>query len=252
MISLQSLQQLATKYQTSLFPNVIREYYQHVFLDALYRERDSEKLLFKGGTALRIIYGSPRFSEDLDFSWKGNENPVSGQVSAESLFLETLTRIEQLGAIVSLGKKSGITTGGYFGTATVRALNLPPVSLEVNVSERKRDTISGEVDSIVSDFVTAYTLVHLSQEQLVEEKVFGALLQRKKPRDFYDLYFILRKGMLTIEQKKKLSDNFAKIESEAGKVNFRSELAVFLPANQQVIIKDFAHILVAEIKRQIA
>jgi len=28
----------------------------------------SQKLVFKGGTALRLAYGSPRFSDDLDFS----------------------------------------------------------------------------------------------------------------------------------------------------------------------------------------
>jgi len=252
MISLQSLQQLATRYQTSLFPNVLREYFQHLFLDTLYREPETKNLLFKGGTALRIIYGSPRFSEDLDFSWRVDNHASVGKVSAESLFLDALTRIEKFGVIVSLGEKSGATTGGYFGIATMQALDSPPVSLEVNVSERSNDLLQGEVDSIVSDFLPAYTLVHLSQEQLVDEKIFGALLNRHKPRDFYDLYFILRKGMLTQEQKKKLSDCFTKIENESGKINFKNELSVFLPANQQILIKDFARTLSSEIKRQIA
>ena len=39
-----------------------------IFLSYLYQEPGSEKLLFKGGTALRIVFKSPRFSEDLDFS----------------------------------------------------------------------------------------------------------------------------------------------------------------------------------------
>lgn len=30
---------------------------------------------------------------------------------------------------------------------------------------------------------------------MVKEKKINALLQRKKPRDFFDLYFILRKGI---------------------------------------------------------
>ena len=29
---------------------------------------DGKYLIFKGGTALRLVYGSSRFSEDLDFS----------------------------------------------------------------------------------------------------------------------------------------------------------------------------------------
>lgn len=35
---------------------------------AFYQEKEAEAILFKGGTALRLIYQSPRFSEDLDFS----------------------------------------------------------------------------------------------------------------------------------------------------------------------------------------
>lgn len=33
-----------------------------------YEKEESSNILFKGGTALKIVYGSPRFSEDLDFS----------------------------------------------------------------------------------------------------------------------------------------------------------------------------------------
>ena len=55
----------------SVFPNIVREYFQNVFLAKLYTLSEAEKMLFKGGTALRILYGSPRFSEDLDFSLSG-------------------------------------------------------------------------------------------------------------------------------------------------------------------------------------
>ncbi len=68
MLNKETLQKLAIQYQTSLFPNIVREYFQHLFLSELYKFPDGEKMLFKGGTALRVIYGSPRFSEDLDFS----------------------------------------------------------------------------------------------------------------------------------------------------------------------------------------
>src|SRR3989338_1779982 len=67
MLSLESLREFTKKYQTKE-TNVLREYVQHLFLSSLYRFPGSERLLFKGGTALRIIYQSPRFSEDLDFT----------------------------------------------------------------------------------------------------------------------------------------------------------------------------------------
>jgi len=47
--------------------NVLREYLQHVLLRNLFEQDLLPKLAFHGGTALRILYELPRFSEDLDF-----------------------------------------------------------------------------------------------------------------------------------------------------------------------------------------
>jgi len=47
---------------------IYREYCQNIFLSFLYQQKKSKQLLFKGGTALRIVYNSPRYSEDLDFT----------------------------------------------------------------------------------------------------------------------------------------------------------------------------------------
>jgi len=52
MISQDTIKKLAIRYHTSEFPNVSREYLQHLFLSALYKISGAEKLLFKGGTAL--------------------------------------------------------------------------------------------------------------------------------------------------------------------------------------------------------
>ena len=83
-----------------VFPNIVREYFQHIFLGELYKLPDAEKLLFKGGTALRIIYGSPRFSEDLDFSLFGlSHHEVKSFV--EGLFIKILAEIEK-----SLGRQA--------------------------------------------------------------------------------------------------------------------------------------------------
>jgi predicted nucleotidyltransferase component of viral defense system len=43
------------------------EVLQLLLLNALYSQRGSEKVIFRGGTALRWIYNGQRFSEDLDF-----------------------------------------------------------------------------------------------------------------------------------------------------------------------------------------
>lgn len=251
MISNEALEKLAVQYQAGVFPNIVREYFQHVFLSELYTLPESERMLFKGGTALRTVNGSPRFSEDLDFSVFGvAERDLKKFV--EDLFVKVLAKMEQLGIHVEVGGKSDKTSGGYFGVATFKLLDFPPVGVEINISARNGREVRGEVDSVANDFVPTYTLIHLPQDELVEEKVFGALLERKKPRDFYDLYFIMRKGMLAAEHKARLKEVKETILAEAKKIDFRGELGAFLPASQQAIIRDFHRALEAELNRQIA
>ena len=135
MITLETLDKLARQFQTGVFPNIVREYFQHVFLGELYKLPEAEKLLFKGGTALRMIYGSPRFSEDLDFSLFGvPQNQTESFV--EGLFVNVLAKIERVGIKVEIGAKSNATTGGYFGVATFKMFEYQPLGVEINISGR--------------------------------------------------------------------------------------------------------------------
>jgi len=251
MISQESIHKLAKQYHAAEHPNIVREYFQHLFLAELYKLEEADHLLFKGGTALRIVYQSPRFSEDLDFT-------ISGVVThrqknfVENLFGTVLANVERSGVIVTLGPKPGPTTGGYYGDATFKIYDYEPVVVAINISSRTGRGAKGELDTIASDFIPAYSIFHLSQEELVSEKIFGALLNRGKARDFYDLYFIMRRGMLAPKQKKELVKVKDKILKMAGKVDFQSELSVFLPSDQQNIIRGFPKMLADELNRQLA
>jgi len=48
--------------------HALREILQHLTLLGLWRSKFFERAAFYGGTALRMLYGLPRFSEDLDFT----------------------------------------------------------------------------------------------------------------------------------------------------------------------------------------
>ena len=251
MISLETFEQIARKEQTSVFPNIVREYAQHLFLTELYQLPGSEKILFKGGTALHIVYHSPRFSEDLDFSlFNVSDNEIKRYV--EHLFLSVLSKMEATGVRLEIGAKSDSTAGGYFGTATFRADGFTPINIEINVSARSRQGVQGEVETIANNFVPTYTIYHLPQTELVDEKIFGALLERKKPRDYYDLYFILRAGMLSVGQKQRLKKLATEIIHGVKRVDFHGELGVFLPANQKAIIRDFSETLEREMNNQLS
>lgn len=70
-MSIEILQQRVAEYacNTALEEeNAIKEITQEVILMALSRSGFFDEAEFHGGTALRVLYGLPRFSEDLDFA----------------------------------------------------------------------------------------------------------------------------------------------------------------------------------------
>lgn len=47
--------------------NILREYLQYKILDIIFSSPFANRFVFMGGTAIRIVHGQNRFSEDLDF-----------------------------------------------------------------------------------------------------------------------------------------------------------------------------------------
>jgi predicted nucleotidyltransferase component of viral defense system len=54
--------------------NVLREYLQALVMRSLHESEAFQCIAFVGGTALRFLYGLPRFSEDLNFSLDSGKN----------------------------------------------------------------------------------------------------------------------------------------------------------------------------------
>lgn len=67
----EAIAKMAAKYQCreiNDYVNALREILQEIALLGLWRSKFFEKAACYGGTALRILYGLDRFSEDIDFS----------------------------------------------------------------------------------------------------------------------------------------------------------------------------------------
>ncbi len=67
----EAISQMLSKYEcrtTDDYIRALREVMQEIALLGLWRMKFFEKAAFYGGTALRILYGLDRYSEDLDFS----------------------------------------------------------------------------------------------------------------------------------------------------------------------------------------
>lgn len=242
MIDAKAIRELAGRHQTTS-DNILREYFQHLFLSYLYREKTAASLLFKGGTALRMVWRSPRFSEDLDFT--GVRTNIR---EIESTLEKTLVAVEREGIDVKI-EEAKKTSGGYFSILQFEGGgNRGEIQLEISL--RSAAKARGETVLISSEFLPPFTLIHLEEKILVQEKV-SAVLTRAKPRDFYDLYFILRSRLAfheVFQKDKTLKSKLLKAVQQA-KLDPKSELKRFLPAGQQGLLKNFSSLLTAEIER---
>jgi predicted nucleotidyltransferase component of viral defense system len=239
MLSRTLIRKLAAKNQT-LETNIAREYCQHMTLNYIYRQKRSDGLLFKGGTCLRVLHNSPRFSEDLDFT-------------GLNLRFQDLTAI--FGSVARNLKDTGLTVtvleekptpGGYLGIYKFIFFEFDE-NIKIECSFRKTDRkIKGELSTVAGDYIPAFTVLSLPVVMLISEKI-SALLERNKARDYYDIYFILRSNIM----KNWTGLDLGKVHQKllASKINFKKELKPLLPKTHHNLLNDFKGILLRELNR---
>lgn len=172
---------------------VEREYWQLLFLQRIYQLPDAQYLFFKGGTAIRFLYQSFRFSEDLDFTSTVDKKTV------EKLFLAVF---DYLKAKTNAGlsyKKEPVINRFESGSLKYRLLFYPYqskhiTSIRIDISFREKPQTKEAGVLIPFDYpIAPYPLVvYLSAKELLAEKI-RALFKRGKPRDLFDLWFLLTK-----------------------------------------------------------
>ena len=107
---------------------------------------------------------------------------------------------------------------------------------------------------VQNEFITPYVVIFLTESLLVSEKI-QALLERKKPRDFFDLYFILTNSKLvkfipSISTIPNLKNQLLEIIKQQN--GLKGELKVFLPISYHAILKDLKERLQKEIEEHIS
>ena len=237
MVKKEELESLVTKSQTTKI-NVYREYCQHLFLSFLYQQKDAEKMLFKGGTALKIAYKSPRYSENLDFSLF--DIPLR---AIENLLLTVIDKLEKVNLSYDI-LESKETTGGYLAKLAIN-LYEENINILIQGSRRKKNSKGADIQLIHNDFIPPYTVLLLSKRQLVEEKIQAAAT-RSRPRDFFDVYYLLRSGNVPVSFISKLQKLPQIIEKK--KVDF-AQLSEFLPSSMFSLVKNFENVFTSEIDK---
>ena len=221
---------------------IFREYIQLFFLSQLYALKGSDKIFFKGGTALHFIYKAPRFSEDLDFSVNMEEKH----------FYEIIRDLfKQISKLEPVNFKERKSTAGKKFLLTVSASVLPYetfVSLDFSFREKVLRPQKSIIDTEYPILFTSY-VYHLSKEEILAEKI-RAILTRTQGRDLYDLWYLIAQGteidVNLVRRKLKyygLEDVnkemiLKKVENFPEK-DFVLDMRPLLPANQREKLKDF-------------
>lgn len=190
--------------------SALREIMQEIALAGLSRTDFFEKAAFYGGTALRILHGLDRYSEDLDFSLLEPDPDFS----LEPFFEAIVAEFKALGMEVSIKEKDKkIRTAiesAFLKTETIwKELVLEDIVKQSGIKPNKTIRIKIEVDREppqgftteeklllrpFSFYVKCFDLPSLFAGK-VHALLFRKWKNRVKGRDWYDMEWYIKKGI---------------------------------------------------------
>lgn len=170
--------------------NMLREYLQYKILAALFSSDKGNKFSFLGGTALCLLHGNTRFSEDLDFDNVG--------VSVEEF--------EQLGEhLREEMQKEGFETEirSVYKGAFRLYIRFPKVLYDAGLSPLMEEKILIQIDTVPHNYAyepevmilnkfDVFTSVKTTPKNILLAQKYYAACNRKraKGRDFFDIVFL--------------------------------------------------------------
>jgi predicted nucleotidyltransferase component of viral defense system len=168
-----------------------RDYLQHLLLWLLYSR--SQDLIYKGGTALRMVYGGNRYSEELDF------NTQAEVALLQFSWKEIVARLRDFGVTAEIRREWASDVGYSFDVSFQGPLydgrdrSKGKVRVDVN---RRPEEVTARRELVTSEYddVRPFVVTVLTPEHLMAEKI-RALLVRGKPRDLYDIWLLLNQGV---------------------------------------------------------
>jgi len=220
---------------------VVREYVQIIFLKELYEENFSKNIFFKGGTAIRLIYGGQRFSEGLDFSTNLSRAEFSKQIGR---FFQKLQN--QYPFIIR--QKRSLSGQTFLLTAKFPFMN-NNIFVKLDFSDRESviqptmAILNTDYPVIIRSFINV-----LSKDEILAEKI-RATIKRTKHRDLYDLWILLELGAQIdtslIKKKMRIYKEHFKMEALIRKIKsfskeeFIKDLRPFIPINERAKLGNF-------------
>lgn len=202
--------------------NIIRENIEVEILESLSKSELSQRIIFYGGTAIRLAYNGPRFSEDLDFIFeKQNKNDPK---ELENI----LKNVSENNIGVSLeeiyDKRNTLFGLVYISNPLLK--HSIRVKIEISKKLHKQSSEYLMLNSpcnILNPIIKTSSLKSLIQNKL------EALKARNESRDWFDLWYLNKKNNSNYKPETVFPFN---------KREFENELKRWLPKNFWKIIPE--------------
>lgn len=202
--------------------HLVRELLELEVLNNLSLRTWSKNVVFYGGTALRLAYNSPRFSEDIDlFMIRAIDYKIF------KVWVNDLCRsLSQETSIQDLHLKRNT----FFALLQIHHRDLKhhlPIKIEL-FRNPKKVSIETELRLLTSPLSSLSPLFIVPTLPSLTQMKINALSERAKPRDLYDLWYLAQLRKMPFELPPQLP--------HFQKKTFQNELQVYLPRHQYSII----------------
>lgn len=199
---------------------VVREYWEIIFLNGFFETVEGPGVVFKGGTALRLAYGSPRFSEDLDFDLR-----IDSLASQFEELVEGLVRPFAEAEITDLARKRWTYLCEIKITENYLA---QPFRIKMEISKRIQEGYGSSLRLLTSPTIPLQVLGNVATlEQLYRDKL-DCIEGRDAPKDLFDLWFISQK----------LKIPYRPPPTSLSKKELTRDLGKYLPRNYRKVIEE--------------
>ena len=173
--------------------HLAREYLQARILESLQRAGAFVALAFHGGTALRFLFGIPRFSEDLDFALELRPEDYDFQGYVQRV--QTDLRAENYPVQIRANEEKVVHSAWVRFQGLPYELGLSPHEDQVLMIRFEVDTHPPAGARLATTVVRRHVVLHLQHHDratLLAGKLH-AILQRTytKGRDLFDLFWYL-------------------------------------------------------------
>ena len=148
-------------------------------LKEIYASQFKNILVFKGGTALHKLYLYKRLSVDLDFT------------ALKKLDIDAFKNVLAIREINSEIKKVVTSENSISIDLKYTSLLNYPDSIKIDISLRETPLLELKEIALPSPYFSGFHIRTFQIEEMAAEKL-RALVQRKRPRDYFDMWVLLK------------------------------------------------------------